>query len=491
MEPGLSSSAAFRHASAAVRPGRENIVPHRERIVKYLANSFRILPLHGSTLRCQRLADLLRHGIPLAFPVEQNGNDRRHRPADGPCAPDACGGQHRPRQDEGQHHPQDQVGKGRSHELPHFPRSPENAVRHQLGGDHKVEGGQNPQKPHSAAQRGLRGVFHKEVHQRPAAGAVQRHQRQANQPHHFQRRPEAFLNSCQLARTQILGGIIGNAVTDGGKRSDDQIVQLHRSGIARHNVRAEAVDDALNQDIAHGDEALLQNAGDGDDHEPSQQLPGKQYHLPLAGQLLQPADDHGHRQHAADALAQEGRPGHACHAHFEDCDEENIHGDVTQRRRCKEYEGCFAVAHGGENARGNVIEKYEGQTPDVDIQIPRRVGEHFLRGVDQRQQAVAAKNAHQHQQQANHAAGQRGGGHGGLYIAIFPRAEQLGYQHGAADVAAEGEGNEDQRDLIAVAHGGKGILPDKFTGHPTVGNVVKLLEHDAAEQGQTEFPENR
>ena len=447
--------------------------------------------LHRSALRHECLTDFLRYGVPLAFSVKQNGNYRRHRPADGPGAPDARGTKRRPGQHEGQHHPQNQVGKGRRHELTHFSCSPENAVRHQLGGDHKVEGGQYPQKPHSAAQRCLRGVLHEEVHQRPAAGAVQCCQWQADQPYHFQRRPEALLNPRQLARAQILGSIVGNAVADGGKRGDDQIVQLHRSGIARHNVRAEAVNDALDQDIAHGDEALLQNAGDGDDHEPPQQLPGKQYHLPLAGQLLQPADDHGHRQHAADALAQEGRPGHACHAHFEGRDKQNVHGDVAQGGHRQEDKGRPAVSQGGENARGNVIEKYEGQTPDVDIQIQRRVGEHFLRGVDQRQQAVAAENAHQHQQQANHAAGQRGGGHGGLYIAIFPRAEQLGYQHGAADVAAEGEGNEDQGDLIAVAHGGEGILPDKFPRHPAVGNVVKLLKHDAAEQGQTEFPENR
>jgi len=51
--------------------------------------------------------------------------------------------------------------------------------------------------------------------------------------------------------------------------------------------------------------------------------------------------------------------------------------------------------------------------------------------------------------------------------------------------------NEDQGDLIAVAHGGEGVLADKFTRDPAVGDVVKLLEHNAAEQGQAEFPENR
>ena len=40
VEPGLSSSAAFRHASAAVRPGRGNIIVQKGGNVKYLANSF-------------------------------------------------------------------------------------------------------------------------------------------------------------------------------------------------------------------------------------------------------------------------------------------------------------------------------------------------------------------------------------------------------------------------------------------------------------------
>ena len=38
VEPGLSSSGAFRPPSAAVRPGRGNIVPQERQIVKHLAN---------------------------------------------------------------------------------------------------------------------------------------------------------------------------------------------------------------------------------------------------------------------------------------------------------------------------------------------------------------------------------------------------------------------------------------------------------------------
>ena len=59
------------------------------------------------------------------------------------------------------------------------------------------------------------------------------------------------------------------------------------------------------------------------------------------------------------------------------------------------------------------------------------------------------------------------------------------------DVAAEGKGDENQGDLIAVAHGGQGILAYEFAGDKAVSQVVQLLEDDAAEKGQTEFPKNR
>ena len=40
VEPGLSSSGSFRFPSAAVRPGRKNIVLHQRENVKHLAKSF-------------------------------------------------------------------------------------------------------------------------------------------------------------------------------------------------------------------------------------------------------------------------------------------------------------------------------------------------------------------------------------------------------------------------------------------------------------------
>ena len=48
---------------------------------------------------------------------------------------------------------------------------------------------------------------------------------------------------------------------------------------------------------------------------------------------------------------------------------------------------------------------------------------------------------------------------------------------------------EDQGDLVAVAHRSQRIFTDELACHQTVGDVVQLLENDAAEHGQTELPQ--
>ena len=79
---------------------------------------------------------------------------------------------------------------------------------------------------------------------------------------------------------------------------------------------------------------------------------------------------------------------------------------------------------------------------------------------------------------------------GGFHVGDLFGAEQLGHDDGASDVAAEGEGQKDQSDLIAVAHSGQGVFAHELACHQTVRDVIELLEHDAAEQRQAELPEN-
>lgn len=110
--------------------------------------------------------------------------------------------------------------------------------------------------------------------------------------------------------------------------------------------------------------------------------------------------------------------------------------------------------------------------------------------MDQPQQSIGAEVSDGHQRQAQSAGGQQRGVDGGFHLMIPLGAEELRGDDGAADVAAEGERNENQRDLIAHTDGGQGILSDEFAGHIAVGDVVQLLKDHAGEQRQAELPQH-
>ena len=80
--------------------------------------------------------------------------------------------------------------------------------------------------------------------------------------------------------------------------------------------------------------------------------------------------------------------------------------------------------------------------------------------------------------------------HGGLELTVFLRAEEAGDDDGAADIAAEGERDEDQRDLVAVAHGRERALADQLPRDQTVRDIRELLEYDACESLQAEPPKH-
>lgn len=372
--------------------------------------------------------------------------------------------------------------------MEHPPGAPENAVGHQLGGNDEVEGGEDAKIGYAGSEGVLRGAVQEKGQHVPAGKEIQQEQGQAQKPHQLHPGPESGPHPGELLCADVLGGVVGHTVGQGGEGGDDQVVQLYSGGVARHNAGAKAVDAPLEDDVAHGDEALLEDAGDGNDGNFFQQQGGEHrrglrgFHLSQAGAY------HTHRQDAADSLAEEGGPGHASHPHVKGGDKEDIHRDVGSGGGRQEEERGPGVSQGGEYAGGDVVEKDEGQAPDVDIQVELGGGEGPLRGVDEPEQPAAAKDASQHQRPAEDGAGDAGGGHRRFHLPVLPGPEELGDHHGAAHVAPEGESQENQRHLVAVAHGGQGFLADELPGHQAVGDVVELLENDASKQRKTEFP---
>ena len=69
--------------------------------------------------------------------------------------------------------------------------------------------------------------------------------------------PVPLLHPFHLARADILGREAGEAVAQRCEARQRKGVQLHRRGITGHHSGAKAVDKALDEQVAHGDKALL------------------------------------------------------------------------------------------------------------------------------------------------------------------------------------------------------------------------------------------
>ena len=95
---------------------------------------------------------------------------------------------------------------------------------------------------------------------------------------------------------------------------------------------------------------------------------------------------------------------------------------------------------------------------------------------------MAAHQTNEHQHGAQHGGTDQGSVDRSLHLIVVLRAEVAGHDDRAADV--------DQGDLVAVAHGGQRVLADELACHKAVGDVIQLLEDDAAEHGQAELPQN-
>jgi len=109
--------------------------------------------------------------------------------------------------------------------------------------------------------------------------------------------------------------------------------------------------------------------------------------------------------------------------------------------------------------------------------------------VDERKKRRAEPKADGHQHRARGRAQHHRRRHRRFHIAVFLRAEQLRDNDRAADVAAEGKGDEDERNLIAVADGGERFLADEFSGNKAVRQIIKLLKNHASEQRHAVLPQ--
>ena len=232
----------------------------------------------------------------------------------------------------------------------------------------------------------------------------------------------------------------------------------------------------------------MQNARDSNLRDLAKQREGEELRLHPFFDCRKTAKDENHGENTTDPLTDQRRIRDTFYPHSESRDEENVQPDVRERGRRKEEKRCLGIPECRKDSRRYIIEKDERKSQNVNIKIQFGVCKHVFRGVYQRKKRIGQKISHRHQDGAEHRAGDQRRRHRTLHVAVIFTAEEPRHDHRTTDVAPEGKSDEDQRDFITVAHRRERIVADELPSDKTVRNVVKLLEENTAEHGETELP---
>ena len=415
----------------------------------------------------------------------------RQCPANGPCHPYACFSEAEALgEKEGESHTQEQVGKGAGHELQHGRTSAEHPVAHDLENNDEIEGRHDLQIIHP----GLNGFcaigFQKQSHGRFAAEEIEQEEGDADKYPKQRTCLPAFGPPFGFLCPQVLGCARGKAVGKGGHAGHAEYIQFLAGGESCYDCRAIAVDGRLHENVADGNKALLQNAGNGDNSHLLQHGQREFFVGFLGLQLLQTMNEREESQDTGSSLCRKGGPGDPCHTHVQPDDKNQIQNDIPDGRTNEEIQGRAAVPQRSEYAVTDVIQEGEQIAQYINFQINRGVRENISRCFDEGKHPVPCQKPQYSHDDAGGHTGDENRADDGFQFAVFPCTKKTGNHHCTADIAANGHRHEDHGDGMGSTNGSQGVFSDETTCDDAVYDMIHLLKCYTEQHGYGKHPEH-
>ena len=310
----------------------------------------------------------------------------------------------------------------------------------------------------------------------------------------------AALDAVVLERADVLAREGG----DGHVRAEDgdERIALHAvAGVeGAHRDLAEAVDEALDEHVAQGHDGLLDYGRDAE-------LEADAELLRVEHEFAAPESEDGVAAHhiyytdrGAGGLGYDRGHGDAHDAPAEADDEPEVEHGVEHGADAEEVHARPAVAHRTEYARYGVVDVLEDEAHGVDGEVldgvsPAGLVRDTHEAHDQQLGAEAAEDG-ERGAQAGLGYEQRGGRPPELMFA--PCAVELGDEHASAVGKAQGDGQKEEDERGAAAHGGEhgvryllrrpAVAADDDAVHRVVQLLQKLAGHDRQRKEQYLLP---
>ena len=289
-----------------------------------------------------------------------------------------------------------------------------------------------------------------------------------------------------LSGAQILSDKGGQGHGETGDGQKREALDLGIGAAARHGGSAEAVDIGLDHQIGNADDGVLNTGGKTESHDGFQAAgikpdgPDMHFVCFFGSQQLTET------KQRADTLGDGGGQCRCSNPQMEYRHKQQIQYHIHQ---CGEYQiiqRMAAVAYGVENPHENVEHHGKHGAAEIEAEIEDGQGEYVRRCVHPAQDGGREGNAEDRQKSACHQPQRHIGVDGGGHLPVLLCAEIPGDDDAGAHGQALEKADQHVDQISRGAHRSQSGIAHKFTNHPGIEGIVKLLEHIAQQDRQGE-----
>ena len=293
-----------------------------------------------------------------------------------------------------------------------------------------------------------------------------------------------LFDAVRLACPVILGHIGREGVAKILHRHIGKGIDLHRCRKSRHDDRAEAVDQTLHHQDAKIHNGLLNAGHHREIQDIGKVLPVPPAVCPFRAELRELFQGVQADAHAGHILGKDSRPGGTLHAPVKHKDTDQIQDHIQDGRHGQKRQRHHGIADGPQKVCEIVIQKggRNAQKDDEQVVLHQRAK---LCGHPQHpQNAVQTQIDQQVEHQGDARNKQEGLEHALPHLLGLAAAVLHGHSRAAAHAQAQQDRGEEGHQGVGGPHRRQRIRAEEAAHHPSVGNVVHLLQQVAEHQRQ-------
>ena len=269
-----------------------------------------------------------------------------------------------------------------------------------------------------------------------------------------------------------------------GDGKEGKALELGIGAAARHGVRAEGVDVALDDDVRKGNDGILHTGGQAEvnnllEHG-QMEANFAQAHAVDRVIVAQAEDAQAEAHELRDACGQRGGPD----APMEHTDKQQVERDVHKRRQDQVIQRVAAVSHGLQDADAEVIHDDGYGARKIHPEIVDGVRQHVRIRLHEAQQLRRERHAEHRQHDARRQAEGQRRMDGRLEFLVVLRAVVACDDDARADGDAVEKADEQEDQTAGGADGSIGVLIQEAADDKGVSCVVELLENVSEQDRQ-------